>query len=1031
MKTSLPLPTVMVGILLAMNAAAADWPQFRYDAGRTAATSHQLPSELHLQWVRELALPAPAFPGNVRLEFDASYEPVVLGQTMFVPSMITESVTALDTTTGQQRWRFFAEGPVRFAPVAWQDRVYFVSDDGFLYCLGAADGKLKWKYRGLPQDRADRTLLGSGRLISLSPARGGPVLHDGVIYFAAGLWPSEGVFVHALDGESGQVIWSNTDSHHIPKANQDHGIAQYAGITPQGYLAIVGDKLIVPCGAQLPALLDLATGKLDSYHMGWGGRDGLPKGTWFVAGSGRYVCQSGDIYDRSRPNDEKFREPRGPVDFKSELYTGGLTRIRIDPTNHKDIGKFVQPVFTPEAFYENDGAIRALDLTSVKLTPREETEIPANRQDDTYPDRFTGTFRELWKLPSELDVHIKVGDQLFCAGPGTLAAIRIPKQGQPPEIRWRASFDGTPHRLLAADGRLFVVSREGRIHAFGAEKPEHIVRHQQPRQVASAADVWTDKAAQILETTQVTDGYALVLGIESGRLVEELVRQSDLYVIAVDPDADKVAELRRRLHEAGQYGSRACVRVGQPLSYPLPPYLASLILSKHKGDSPPNVFRATIRSVFPKLRPYGGTACLAVSAGGPDLNYDAPAKSKLSGLTVRRQGDWLLMRRTGALPGAADWSHEEANPASTGASADRFVKAPLGLLWFDGANEWHRKPGSAVVRVAGGRVLVKAQKLHAMDVFTGRQLWETSLPFAPTVTDQLIATPQAIYATGGKTCLILDPTTGNESRRIELPDQLPGAWQNLRGWGDYLVSTSGRFLFCVNRHTGEILWRHQCNRLALSIAVGRDRVFCAELLNPRRGETEQSDVKTRAVDVHSGKILWEIASASKVLYCEPLDLLVTNSGIYRGADGQLHKPVPESPKPENGRPVPGPLFVVGEKLLWGTVESFAVFDLKTGQREGEDTVWIRRGCTTIRASEHLVTTRVRANAAYIDLETRQATSLWNTRPACLNNLYPADGVLNAPNVLGGCTCNYTHASQAYVPTVEIERASFGQSKNDS
>ena len=121
MKTSLPLPTVMVGILLAMNAAAADWPQFRYDAGRTAATSHQLPSELHLQWVRELALPAPAFPGNVRLEFDASYEPVVLGQTMFVPSMITESVTALDTTTGQQRWRFFAEGPVRFAPVAWQD----------------------------------------------------------------------------------------------------------------------------------------------------------------------------------------------------------------------------------------------------------------------------------------------------------------------------------------------------------------------------------------------------------------------------------------------------------------------------------------------------------------------------------------------------------------------------------------------------------------------------------------------------------------------------------------------------------------------------------------------------------------------------------------------------------------------------------------------------------------------------------------------------------------------------------------------
>ena len=34
-------------------------------------------------------------------QFDAGYEPVVLGKTMFLPSMITESVTALDTATGE------------------------------------------------------------------------------------------------------------------------------------------------------------------------------------------------------------------------------------------------------------------------------------------------------------------------------------------------------------------------------------------------------------------------------------------------------------------------------------------------------------------------------------------------------------------------------------------------------------------------------------------------------------------------------------------------------------------------------------------------------------------------------------------------------------------------------------------------------------------------------------------------------------------------------------------------------------------
>ena len=128
---------------------------------------------------------------------------------MFVPSMVTDSVTALDTETGAERWRFIAEGPVRFAPVAWEGKVYFVSDDGYLYCLND-DGSLRWKFRGLPEGRRDRKVLGHGRLVSLWPARGGPVLADGVVYFAAGLWPTEGVFVHALDAESGKPVWSNT-----------------------------------------------------------------------------------------------------------------------------------------------------------------------------------------------------------------------------------------------------------------------------------------------------------------------------------------------------------------------------------------------------------------------------------------------------------------------------------------------------------------------------------------------------------------------------------------------------------------------------------------------------------------------------------------------------------------------------------------------------------------------------------------------------------------------------------------------------
>ena len=53
--------------------------------------------------------------------------------------------------------------------------------------------------------------------------------------------------------------------------------------------------------------------------MGWGGRVGLPKGSWFVAGTGNLLSHSGDLYDINRSNEERFRDSRGPDDFKNQL----------------------------------------------------------------------------------------------------------------------------------------------------------------------------------------------------------------------------------------------------------------------------------------------------------------------------------------------------------------------------------------------------------------------------------------------------------------------------------------------------------------------------------------------------------------------------------------------------------------------------------------------------------------------------------------------------------------------------------------
>ncbi len=1038
--------------LLSPPARAGDWPQFRCDAGRTAASPHALPAALQLRWTRTLPAPRPAFPGEIRLAFDASYEPVVLGDTMFVPSMVTDCVTALDVETGAERWRFIAEGPVRFAPVAWEGKVYFVSDDGYLYCLDAADGSLLWRFRGLPEGSEERWIMGNGRLISLHPARGGPVLADGIVYFAAGLWPTEGVFVHAIDAESGEPVWSNTDSHHIPKSNWDHGIGFKAGLTPQGYLAVVGEQLVVPCGTQLPAFLDRRDGTLGTYTMGWGGRVGLPKGCWFVAGVGNYLSHGGDLYDITRPNNERFADtPADRDDYKPMLYPGGWTRLDIEPGNQKALDSFRRPVLTPEAMYESGRGIAARDLTSVTLQERRPADIPLHRRLDRYPDNYGAVLRRLWRLPSKLDVHIKAGNRLYVGGPGVVEAIDTDAEDGP-KIAWRAEIEGTPQRMLAAAGKLFVVTSEGAILAFAAPQAGDVVRHTPKTAPSPTADWWTERATAMLEATGVRDGFALVLGIERGRLVEELVWQSDLYVIAVDADAEKAAALRHRLHDAGLYGKRAAVLTGDPVDYPFPPYLASLVVTEdpdrlqHAGD------RALAEAVFRVLRPYGGVACAWGSLADRSRMEEIVQDDAFPNAAVKQAGGFVLLTRSGALPGAADWSHAAASAANAGASADDRVRSALNVLWFDAPRRWHRQPGHLQVRVAGGRlVILESGLLRATDAYTGRTLWETELPVGlEPLTDlavrqaihrqpgraqslasgtELVVLADNVYVNNGTSCLVLDPATGEITGQIDLPDGLEDPWANLRVNGDYLIGSSGPHVLCVHRVTGELLWQAEMDRAGLSLAVGGGKVFCAALANRRRGEDETRDGSTRAMDLRTGELLWERPGGAVLRYSEPLDLVVTPVGFYRGADGApVAQPSGDEPArwivegrglAEGG--LPG--VVAGQRLLTGSEQFLQMYELPSGEAAGEPLEWVRRGCTGTRASTHLLTTRYRSNSAWIDLATREITPFLGVRPGCTvnNNLYPADGVLNMPNLTGGCTCNFASVSLSLVPAEALRR----------
>ena len=141
--------------------------------------------------------------------------------------------------------------------------MFVASDDGYLYCLDAEHGRLLWKFRGGP---SDRKILGNERLISTWPARGGPVVADGTVYFAAGIWPFMGIFIHALDAQHRQVVWTN-DGDGSTYRKQPHQADSFAGVAPQGPLVVAGDRLLVPGGRSVPACYDRKTGKLLHYRL--------------------------------------------------------------------------------------------------------------------------------------------------------------------------------------------------------------------------------------------------------------------------------------------------------------------------------------------------------------------------------------------------------------------------------------------------------------------------------------------------------------------------------------------------------------------------------------------------------------------------------------------------------------------------------------------------------------------------------------------------------------------------------------------
>jgi len=180
--------------------ATDDWPTFRHDAERSGAVKTTIrPTGLKRTWGTKLG-------GKLST-------PVVAGGKLFVASADTHSVHALDAVTGEHLWSFTTGGRVDSPPTIWQGRALFGSADGHVYCLGANDGKLAWRYRAAPEDQR---MMAFEQIESVWPVHGSVLVIDdpstgsgqAVLYCVAGrsMFVDGGLRMLRLDPKTGRKL---------------------------------------------------------------------------------------------------------------------------------------------------------------------------------------------------------------------------------------------------------------------------------------------------------------------------------------------------------------------------------------------------------------------------------------------------------------------------------------------------------------------------------------------------------------------------------------------------------------------------------------------------------------------------------------------------------------------------------------------------------------------------------------------------------------------------------------------------------
>ncbi len=169
----------------------SDWPVFRHDFARSGMTKASVAAELQPAWRTKI--------GGRLSGVTAA------GGKVFVASVDTHTVYALDERTGAIAMSFTAGGRVDSPPTIYRGMALFGSADGWVYAVSINDGELVWRFRAAPEDR--RTFV-NGQLESVWPVHGSVLVHENKLVVAAGRssYLDGGIRLYRLDPLTGRTL---------------------------------------------------------------------------------------------------------------------------------------------------------------------------------------------------------------------------------------------------------------------------------------------------------------------------------------------------------------------------------------------------------------------------------------------------------------------------------------------------------------------------------------------------------------------------------------------------------------------------------------------------------------------------------------------------------------------------------------------------------------------------------------------------------------------------------------------------------